>query len=268
MDNVFFILSKVFWLFINPENILILAFAITALLFILKKDRLAKKIFYWSSAILFVIALFPIGSWLIYPLETQFSSQPKLPNKVDGIILLGGSFIPSSSQTWNKVQTNRYADRVFSFVSLMQQYPNAKAIFTGGKASIQAMHPSEAFFAKKLFKELGIKKGRVLFDDKARNTYENSLYAKKLAKPKQGENWIVISSAFHLPRSVGVFCQQNWPVIPYPADYHSDPKTFLMPSLSLSGNLDVLNDAIHEWIGLGAYYLTHKTNAWLPKQCY
>ncbi len=267
MDNLFFISSKILWLIISPENLIVIALFATFILFLSKKLRLAKKFFYVTSSTIFIIALFPIGSWLIYPLETQFPAHPNLPEKIDGIILLGGSFNTSSSQAWGKVQTNNFADRIHSFIALKYKYPNAKAIFTGGIASVNSTYPTEAFFAQKLFNDMGLEDEQILYESKARNSYENIIYAKRLALPKQGENWIVVSSAFHLPRTVGIFCQQNWPIIPYPADFHSNPDSMFMPELNLSDNLNLLNYAIHEWIGLIAYHLTGKTTEWLPQQC-
>lgn len=267
MDNVFFILSKFLWFIIRPENILILLLALTAFLFVINKNRLAKKLFVFNSSIIFLFAFFPVGSWLMYPLETHFSVNPKLPNKVDGIILLGGSFVTSNSQAWGKVQTNQFADRIHVFLKLLNQYPNAKAVFTGGNASVTNKNPGEAFYAKKLFDDIGIKEGKILFENKARNTYENAFLTKQLIQPQKDENWIVVSSAFHLPRSVGVFCKQNWSIIPYPADFHSNPDELLTPSLNFSGNLNSLNDAIHEWLGLIAYHWTGKSTAILPEKC-
>ncbi len=267
MDNIFFVLSKLLWLLIRPENLIIIALAIVILLFFLKKDELAKKYLYITSTMIFFIAIFPIGSWLLYPLETHFPTKPDLPKQVDGIILLGGSFLPSNSEAWNKVQTNSFADRIHDFLALIHRYPNAKAIFTGGSASVLNAHQTEAYFAEKLFTNIGIKKGRIEFEDRARNTYENILYSKKIAQPQANETWVVITTAFHLPRTIGIFCQQQWPVIPYPADFHTNPKGLFSLTLNLSAHLNTLNYAIHEWIGLVAYFLTGKTTSLLPNQC-
>jgi len=267
MDNIFFILSKLIWPLIMPENLIVLALIITSILLILKKDKLAKKWLLSTSSIVLIITVLPIGAWLTYPLETHFPTKPILPKQVDGIILLGGSFIPSTSQAWDKVQTNDYSDRIYNFLALMQQYPKAKAIFTGGQASINGQYPSEAYFAKQLFDSLGIESNRIIYDDKARNTYENIINTKKLAQAKPKENWVVVTTAYHLPRTIGLFCQQNWPVIPYPADFHTNPNELFSATFDFSGNLQQLNEAIHEWVGLMAYYLTGKTPQWLPNQC-
>jgi len=267
MDNVFFTLSKLLWLFIKPNNLIVFGLIIIVSLFLFNQSKRAKNYLYIYSTIVLLITLFPIGNWLLYPLEKNFPTEPTLPKTVDGIILLGGSFLTNSSQAWGKPQTNHFADRIHDFIILLNLYPKAKAIFTGGHASINDSFPSEAYYAQQLFERLGIEKNRITYEDKARNTYENALFSKVIAQPKLGEVWVVISTAFHLPRVVGVFCQQGWPVIPYPADFHSNPYQLLSLNFDLMGNLQSLDYAIHEWIGLSAYYFTHKTNAWLPKQC-
>lgn len=267
MDNLFFLSSKILWSILNPESLLLISLSIIIFLFVRRKDNIAKKLLYFTVSIFMVIGFLPIGSWLIYPLETHFPSHPKLPERVDGIILLGGSFITSTSQSWNKVQTNQYADRIHDFLALIHQYPTAKAIFTGGSANVTNQRHTEAYFAEQLFNRIGIKKNRIIYENKARNTFENVIYTKQIAQPQPEETWIVVSTAYHLPRAVGIFCKQNWNIIPYPADFHTNPEELLAPSLNLSGNLQQLNEGIHEWLGLTAYYLTGKTNQWLPNQC-
>lgn len=268
MDNIFFTLSKLLWLLIKPDNVLVIGLSISIILFILKKDVIAKKLMYVFISLTLIIAIFPIGDWLIYPLETHFDTTAELPEKVDGIILLGGSFVTNTSQYWGKIQTNHFADRIYQFLALLKRYPNAKAIFTGGNADPFKNIPSEAHFAKQLFNNIGIQEGRILFEDKARNTYENALLSQAIANPKKGENWIVISTAWHLPRAVGIFCKQQWPVIPYPADFHTHPDYLFSPTLNLGDHINQLNFGIREWIGLVAYYLTGKTTAILPEQCH
>ncbi|MBL7005418.1 MAG: YdcF family protein [Gammaproteobacteria bacterium] len=267
MDNLFFTLSKTLWLFIEPDNLIIISLLLVVILFLVKKDKIAKKALYSLSFLVIFIAVFPVGSWLLYPLETHFNAKPKLPEQVDGIILLGGSINTSTSNAWNKPQTNEFAGRIFEFVSLMHLYPNAKAVFSGGQASLINQYPSEAFFAEQLLNKMGIKENKVIYENKARNTNENVKLMKQLLTPAKNETWVVITTAWHLPRSLGIFCKQGWSVIPYPADFHSNPDELLTPTLGLPRHLSQLNNAVREWIGLLAYYITGKTTELLPLQC-
>lgn len=267
MDNLFFIASKLLWFIVKPDNLLIGALIFSVILAFTQQQKLARKCFISVASITILIAIIPIGNWLLYPLETRFNTQPKLPEKVDGVILLGGSFITATSHAWGKVQTNHHADRIHQFLKLKQQYPQAKAVFTGGDSSLSKQHPSEAYYAKKLMQQLGIKNQTIQYESKARNTYENIINLKHMLQPAPNEHWIVVTSAFHLPRTVGIFCQAEWKIIPYPADFHSNPNSLLSPTLQLGNNLETLNMAIREWLGLSAYYLTGKTKQWLPKTC-
>ena len=267
MDSLFFHFAKIAWLIIEPDNLLVIALIIVGILFLVNKTALAKKLFFLLSALVLIIALFPVGGWLIYPLETRFPANPELPDKVDGIILLGGSFLPRNSDYWGKPQTNKFADRIFQFVTLLNRYPQAKAVFSGGDASLTGGNSTEAHIASKLFFELGIENDRIIYEDKARNTFENGKFSHQIVKPAKGESWIVVSSAFHLPRVVGVFCSLKWSVIPYPADFHTLPSSLLTPSLDLGFHLQQLNEALHEWTGLTAYYFAGKTSQWFPSGC-
>lgn len=218
--------------------------------------------------LIWVVALFPVGSWLYYPLETKFQHNPKLPGTVDGIIVLGGSVSPSKSQYWQQLETNQHHERLSAFIRLANIYPDAKLLFTGGSAAINENQSTEAEFARQYFIDSGLTGARLMMEDKARNTAENIQYSKALVKPQPNENWVVITTAFHMPRSIGLFCQQNWPVIPFPVDQASHPETLFNVNLNLAGHTASLKGAVHEWTGLLAYFLTGKIDQILPSNCH
>jgi uncharacterized SAM-binding protein YcdF (DUF218 family) len=79
---------------------------------------------------------------------------------------------------------------------------------------------------------------------------------------------VVITTAFHMPRSIGLFCKQNWPVIPYPVDHATNPEKLFKLNFNLADHVSSLTDASHEWVGLLAYFLTGKIDQILPKTCH
>ena len=143
-------------------------------------------------------------------------------------------------------------------------YPEARALFTGGSGTLFNQQYKEADIIDEFFAGLGYSGEKLLFENESRNTYENALFGKKLIQPKFGENWILITSAFHMPRSMGSFCRQGWPLIPYPVDHGSQKGNLLRVDFDFRGNLSGLSTAIHEWVGLLAYYLTDKTSRLFP----
>src|SRR3990172_7355044 len=103
---------------------------------------------------------------------------------------------------------------------------------------------------------------RILFEADSRNTYENAEFSKRVAQPAGGESWILVTSAFHMPRAVGSFRKAGWTVIPYPVDYMTSGSQTLAPTFDLGGGLSGAATVLHEWLGLTFYYLTGRTNAW------
>ncbi len=213
------------------------------------------------------LSIFPVADWMLYPLETLYKHNPQLPEKVDGIIVLGGSIIPQSSVEWQQLETNEFNERLSSFIELAKQHPEAKLVFSGGSASIEKGHPTEAQIAKSYFLRSGISAERLFIENQSRNTEENVIFSKHLLNPLENETWVMITTAFHTPRAMGIFCKQNWQVIPYPVDHHTLPSQLYSPGFSLLDHTNQLVMASHEWAGLAAYYLTGKTNSLIPGEC-
>jgi uncharacterized SAM-binding protein YcdF (DUF218 family) len=268
MNDLFFYSSKIIWFLISPSHLYLYLLSICILLLFTRYRKSARKILCVMLLFIWVVALFPVGSWMFYPLETRFQHNPKLPKTVDGIIVLGGSVSPSMSQYWQQLETNQYHERLTTFIQLAKTYPEAKLLFTGGSAAIKDNQPTEAEFVLQYFIDNGVSGARIIIEDKARNTAENIQYSKILVKPQSGENWVVITTAFHMPRSIGLFCKQNWPVIPYPVDHASNPETLFKVNFNLADHAGSLTGASHEWVGLLAYFLTGKIDRILPTTCH
>ena len=144
-----------------------------------------------------------------------------------------------------------------------RRYPRAKLVFTGGSGDIEQGVSNEAGYARILLEQLGLPPERVVFENMSRTTWENAVNASALVKPRPGERWVLLTSASHMPRAVGVFRKAGWSVLPWPVGYQSrDHITAYAPSLGQK--LAVLDWAVHEWIGLVVYYLHGWTSALFP----
>jgi uncharacterized SAM-binding protein YcdF (DUF218 family) len=118
---------------------------------------------------------------------------------------------------------------------------------------------TEADTARLFFQQQGLDIRRITFENRSRNTYENVVFTKALVKPLPEQVWILVSSAQDMPRSVGIFRKQEWPVFPVPVAYKTGDQ-----SDHLSDDLSAIDDNVHEWLGLVVYYLTGKTDALFP----
>lgn len=263
-DLLFFWLSKIVWLVISPDIVLVILTLGGIVLLFFNAQKKAKIVLGFAGLCMIAIAVFPIGQWLLSPMEKRFPTNPELPDKVDGVIVLAGAEDTYKSAMWNQVELGSAAERIFTFMQLMKRYPDAVHLFTGGTGRLTRQDYKSTDVVRQLFQDLGLDVSKILFEADSRNTYESGKYSRELIKPKAGENWVLITTAFHMPRSVGVFEKQGWSVIPYPVDHYTLPDNGFDLSLNFLGNLGDLKMAVREWVGLMAYYATGKTSAFFP----
>ena len=101
--------------------------------------------------VLLIIAFFPVGSWLLYPLETRFEINPKLPESIEGIVILSGALNVEQSSLWRQVQANGAIDRELAFMKMMKDYPEARLVYSGGSSSLTNQEYNAANIALTLF---------------------------------------------------------------------------------------------------------------------
>ena len=107
---------------------------------------------------------------------------------------------------------------------MINKYPEARVIFSGGSGSLSNNTLTHASVAKQFFEKVGIKPERILYEDKSRNTYENILFSKEIAKPNINQKWLLVTSAFHLKRSLNIAEKLEWNFIPYATDFNKSKK--------------------------------------------
>ena len=156
-------------------------------------------------------------------------------------------------------------DRLIAAAALAHRYPKARIVFSGGSANLISNDAREADFAGAIFESLGIDKSRLIMERASRNTQENAEFSKALVAPKEGERWLLVTSAFHMPRSVGLFRKAGFAVEPYPVDWRVGGRDDLMSFSNVAveglGRTDL---GIREWLGLIAYRATGKIDELLP----
>jgi uncharacterized SAM-binding protein YcdF (DUF218 family) len=262
---LFFTLSKTLGVMLLPTNFLIGVGLLGAILMATRFARLGRILAVASIVLLAVCGFSPLGSWLLYPLEQRFPPWIAARGAPDGIIVLGASIDADVSAARGTPVVRGAADRIITAAALARQYPNARVVFSGGSANLLSNDAREADYAGAIFESLGIAKSRLTMERGSRNTQENAQFSKALVAPKAGEHWLLVTSAFHMPRSVGLFRKAGFAVEPYPVDWRvggrEDLYTFENIAVDGLGRTDV---AVREWIGLLAYRLTGKIDELLP----
>jgi uncharacterized SAM-binding protein YcdF (DUF218 family) len=258
MDSFFYWLSKLIWLLASPDSLLLIFFGVVFFLLWYGKNALAKKVLGILLGSMLTVAAFPIGEWLLYPLETKYAHNPKLEN-VDGIIVLAGSEHHVHSKLWDQVIVGEAIERNLAFMMLARLHPEAKLVFSGGVGSMLQQDYKAADVAKRLYQEQGMSVSKIIFERESRNTWQSALLSKSLVNPEAGTNWVLITTAWHMPRSMGIFCKVGWKVTPYPVDYYTQPGSLMRLSWGFASNLNKLVIAVKEWIGLVTYKFTGKS---------
>jgi len=261
---MFFYVSKALGFFAVPSNLIIVVGIVGALL---TRTRFARAGGWLAAASLVALAICgfsPLGNALIVPLENRFPVWDQSRGAPHGIVVLGGGISPAVSALRNDVVLNEAGDRMTAAVMLARRYPNARILFSGGDAT-GLYQGTEAEIALRLFEATGIERSRVIAEGKSRNTIENALFSKQLAQPQQGELWLLVTSAYHLPRAIGAFRKIGFPVEAYPADWRTaGPLALMLPFRSLSDGLQRTDTAMREWVGLVAYWLAGHTSELFP----
>lgn len=159
------------------------------------------------------------------PLETRFSASALGPtDQIAGVIALGGS--PA---------------RVREAARIASLYPGSKLIVTG--ASERDYAAAQTF---------GLQPNHIIREPYARNTFENALFSKRLANPRPGQRWILVTSAIHMPRAMGVFSALDFDVEPWPIFDGDGPGPSVAPVVQ------------HEILGLVLYRVLGRTKELFP----
>ncbi|WP_024515439.1 YdcF family protein [Bradyrhizobium sp. Tv2a-2] len=262
---MFFVLSKTLGVIILPTHFLLIIGLLGALLLLTRFRALGRKCLVLSIVLLAICAFSPLGNVLIYSLESRFPPWDASRGAPDGIIVLGGPIDADISVAHDAPVIRSAADRIVAGAALARKYPNARVIFTGGSPNLISNDAREADYAAMVFDSLGIDRSRLIVERRSRNTLENAEFSKALADPRPGERWLLVTSAFHMPRAVGLFRRAGFPVEPYPVDWRTGDKSDLLSfSNTATDGLLRTDIAIREWIGLIAYRLAGKTDDLLP----
>jgi uncharacterized SAM-binding protein YcdF (DUF218 family) len=260
---VFFVLSKILGFFAVPSNLLV---EVGLIGLVLTGTRL-KWIGRWLTAatiiLLAIAGVGPLGKALIKPLEDRFPPWDAGRGPPAGIVVLGGAIDPDFAAL-HMPDLNEAAERVAVIPELARTYPNARIIYSGGNPRIGSSVGSEAQFAGVLIESFGVAKDRVTLEEGSRNTEENAIYAKVLAAPKPGERWLLVTSAYHMPRAIGAFRKAGFEVDAYPVDYRAPGRLHLLSFDEASSGLRRTDTAAHEWVGLLVYWITGKSSALFP----
>ncbi|MEQ9607194.1 MAG: YdcF family protein [Kiloniellaceae bacterium] len=263
MSTVFFFASKIVWFFLTPLNCLIFLLLAWLLLRRLAWRRLAglalALLLLYGGAIL----LTPLPELAVRTLENRFPQPAVDGAAIGGIIVLGGATDDGAvAEARGQAVLNGAAERLTTAMALHRTLADKTLIVTGFSGRLQPQGWNEAEITARLFEQQGVDMARVRFEAQSRNTAENARLTAAMIGAMTGamtgpaeRPWVLITSAWHLPRAVAAFRAENLDVLPYPVDFRTAPAQLTWPR-DIGSSLGLAGIALHEWLGMLVYWLS------------
>ena len=262
---MFYILAKIFWVLAQPLSIAVLLILLGVILLLWGRERLAIGANIAALAVLVLCGFTTFGPMIIRPLEDRFVRPASMPESISTIIVLGGSTLAKVSTVRGVAELNDAGDRLTDAVALARLYPEARVVYSGGAGMLDQGEP-EAATAERFLLSMGIAPERLVLENQSRNTDENAELTAAMLGDRSGTS-LLVTSAFHMSRSIGLFRRVGLDVVPWPTDYRSSgQENFGLDFANPISNLSVSSVALKEWIGLVVYHWTGRIDTILPAQ--
>ena len=249
-----FVLSKLLNLLAQPLN----GVALLLLLALWRGPaRGARRLLLAALLLLLLIGAQPLPDALLARLEDQ---SPEIALDADlsgyaGVIVLGGALEPGRLSLGHaQPLLNSSAERLTMAVSLWQRHPALRLVFSGGEGELFGTGPSEAERAQRFFDSLGVPRTALTLETRSHTTYENALFTRELPGVAPQQRWLLLTSAWHIPRALATFRKAGWNVTPYPVDFRTAGSTPLTV-YNLADGAERWELLLHECIGIASYWL-------------
>ena len=261
-----FVISKLVWIFAQPLSLAFFLVFLTLIAGLLRWRTLSILSAAGSALILFVTLYTTAGNLVMQGLEQRFAKPAADPDNLQCMIVLGGAFENEVNTARHGIEFNGGADRFVEALRLAQKFPQSRILVSGGDGSISGVYEGDAAASERFFPLFGVGKDRLIEERQSRTTFENAINTKEVLASQGLSHCLLITSGFHMPRSVGIFRKLGIETVPWPTDYRADGAVkpgldFTQPNL----NAQNMATAIREWYGLVGYYLSGRTSELYPR---
>lgn len=260
-----FVLSKIGGFLLLPSNAVALLCAAGVVLLAAGRRRAGAWIVGTGVAALLIFGFTPLGNVLILTLSERFPAWQPGGAPLAGIIVLGGAIDADVSAARDNIEFLTGAERIIAVSALARRFPQTRIVFSGGSSRLLSAGVPEAEMADRLLKDFGVDASRITLESRSRTTDENARFSRDLLMPKADERWLLVTSAFHMPRAVGAFRSAGFAVEAYPVDWRTRGwGDAMQPFERLSAGLGRSDVGMREWIGLAVYWLMGRSSALFP----
>lgn len=251
------------WSIVNFDTIWFIALILATFLIFKSKFSLGSKILYVFLMASGIIVITPLPEWGMTCLENRFQRLQKFPENVKGVIIIGGIVDRKISKTRGEPSFNMFGSRMLSVLKLMHERPQLEYIIMGGGRPFIENY-QEADILVRYLEFIKPKLGKLMFDNISSTTVESAQVSYNMIKPKPGERWVLLTSAYHMPRAVGIFRKAGWDIIPYPVDFHTSGKYEWHLNFSVWWGFMMWSISTYEMLMNAVSYMNGESDALLP----
>ncbi|MCD4675877.1 MAG: YdcF family protein [Desulfobacula sp.] len=188
----------------------------------------------------------PISFWLLGNLEYRYPplNTSEIANKTKTIVVLAGHAEKNPDIPISSAVNSSSAFRIIEAIRIYREFPDAEILISGKK--------NVPIIMKNLANAQGVELNNIMIENKSNNTYESALNLKKILLEKP---FILVTSAGHMPRAMGVFQKLDMHPIPAPTDYMTRKNYLAISYLPSPLHLRYSDLAVHEHLGILWYRL-------------
>lgn len=249
---MFFVFSKILAFLISPLTWILILLVITLLL---KKSK-TKKIF---SIITVCFSFFFTNTFIAKEFMRMWEYEPvgvkNITKHYDAVIILGGGIVTNDAQ--NDILTFRdNPDRLMQALWLYQNGVADKILISSGSGSLEYPNMLEGKLLADYLIEIGLPENDIWVDSLSKNTRENAVNTVEILNDSiPNGNFLLITSASHMRRSVGCFKKLDFNVDPFPVDFVAGERSWFWMNLLIPNSeaLEIWNDLLHEVFGVISY---------------
>ena len=264
VSTLTFLITKLLAFLLNPVSLFIAGLLMSLLLLMTRRWYRKGRVLLGFVMLSYVVfGMFPVGAWAVNFLEDRFATVRDHPQPIGGILVLGGTVSTVMTREREQVSVGGNVERLSEFMRLARAYPDAKLAYVGGQGRVFDRKPTEAEVAERFLRETGMDTRAVVFEDRSRNTEEGAHMSFRQLQPG-AEPWVLITSARHMPRAVGLYRKAGWTVIAHPVDYLTLPGGKITWTPTWPGGLGMANEALYEWAALAFAWARGKIDEPFP----
>ncbi len=253
---MFFVLSKSLSFLEQPVNWAVTLLLIATFLAYRRHVTLARRLCVASAVIIMITGVVAVPEVLLKRLEDTHPAGAVDLSSCEGVVILGGSFDSGlRSLERDQVLLTSAAERVTTAIALARSQPTLKILHAGYSGALDERGWTEAELASRFFAEQGFPPGRVLYEDRSRDTYKNATFSRQVDGVDATKRWLLITSARHMPRALAVFRKAGWNVVAWPVDYVTGDSVNYF-EFSVLGGAGRWQTVLHELLGLALYRAT------------